>query len=102
MSTTVQISTVIGLNKGLHLNAKLFAVMENRIVMTWQTPRPTIKIVALFKITSNFFAAKLSIPIATIESPTTTTATILKLEDFDVIARFTQLIRRGQSAKTST
>src|SRR5690606_2192406 len=100
MGTTMQISTVIGLNKRLHLNAELFAIMKNGIVMAWQTPWSAIKIVTFFKIAGDFFAAKLGIFVTAIERPATTATTVLELEHLDIIARFTQLVSRGQAAKT--
>ena len=89
MGATMQISAVIGLNKRLHLNAELFAIMENSIMMAWQTPWSTIKIVTFFKIAGDFFAAKLSLFITAIERPATTATTVLELEHLDIIARFT-------------
>ena len=102
MISTVQISAVISLYKGLHLNTELFAIMKDGIVVAWQTPWSTIEIIAFFKITSDLFAAKLSIFITAVQCPTTTATTILKLKHFDIVARFSQLIGGSKTTKTST
>src|SRR5215208_3783316 len=95
----MQIGVVVDLDERLQRDAAPLAVVEDRVVVIGNAPRPRIDVVAGIEVTFLRVAAELGVAVAAAQGPVPPTGAAVILEHLYAVAGLAQLIGGDQSGK---